>query len=148
MKATSFLGRQGLAFRGHNEKDDSLNKGNFVELVDVVGSSSSIEIQQKIQRRYGSYLSHDYQNDYINLFGNTIRKDLMKKVNDAGFFSILVDETKDASKKEQMCIILRYFDSKSNMIKERPLGTYHMRVLTAEALSKFIIRELNTLGIN
>jgi hypothetical protein len=60
----------------------------------------------------------------------------------------LVDETKDASKKEQMCIILRYFDSKSNMIKERPLGTYHMRVLTAEALSKFIIRELNTLGIN
>ena len=28
-----FLLRQGLAFRGHNEKDDSHNKGKFLELL-------------------------------------------------------------------------------------------------------------------
>jgi len=32
LKATLFLAKQGLAFRGHNETDCSNNKGNFIQL--------------------------------------------------------------------------------------------------------------------
>ena len=34
IRAASFLVRQGLAFRGHNESIDSSNRGNFIELID------------------------------------------------------------------------------------------------------------------
>jgi len=40
-----FLGRQELAFRGHNESSSSLNKGNFKELFDMHIIRCSFEIQ-------------------------------------------------------------------------------------------------------
>lgn len=35
---TCFLAKQELAFRGHNEKSNSLNKGNFVETFNLLAS--------------------------------------------------------------------------------------------------------------
>jgi len=35
LKATLFLAKQGLAFRGHNETDNSNNKGNFIQLLEI-----------------------------------------------------------------------------------------------------------------
>lgn len=39
-----FLGKQELAFRGHNESSNSLNKGNFKELFEMHMSRCSLEI--------------------------------------------------------------------------------------------------------
>ena len=64
------------------------------------------------------------------------------------YFSILVDETKDISRKEQLCIILRYFDSKDMKIRERAIGVYHMKALDAESLATFIYDEISKLGID
>lgn len=36
LKATLFLAKQGLAFRGHNETNNSNNKGNFVQLLEMI----------------------------------------------------------------------------------------------------------------
>jgi hypothetical protein len=35
---TIFLGTQELAFRGHNEKEDSSNRGNYRELAEFLSS--------------------------------------------------------------------------------------------------------------
>lgn len=40
-----YLGRQELAFRGHDESSTSTNKGNYRELVDVIISNTSAEIR-------------------------------------------------------------------------------------------------------
>ena len=32
-----FLGKQGLALRGHEESSNAKNKGNFIELVNFIG---------------------------------------------------------------------------------------------------------------
>ncbi|XP_025420925.1 zinc finger MYM-type protein 1-like [Sipha flava] len=45
-----FLGKQELAFRGHDESSDSLNKGNFRELFDM----HIIRCSQEIQNHYNS----------------------------------------------------------------------------------------------
>ena len=148
LSATSFLGRQGLSFRGHEESIESDNKGNFIECVETLAKASQPELKLKLERRYGSYTSHVYQNDYIQIFGEQIRKDIAVNVINAEFFTILADETKDISRKEQLCVILRYFDPNNKIIKERAIGTYHMQVLTAEALSQFIYEEVKNLGIN
>jgi len=57
-----------------------------------------------------------------------------------------VDETKDLSRKEQLAILVRYVHG--SVIKERALGTYPMRSLTADALSTFIINKLHSLGLD
>ena len=43
-----------------------------------------------------------------------VREVICTQVRDAVYFSLLVDETKDISKKEQMSIVLRYLQ---NMVK-------------------------------
>ena len=36
-----YLSAQGLAFRGHNESKDCLNRGNFLEMMDLLGDYSN-----------------------------------------------------------------------------------------------------------
>ena len=59
------------------------------------------------------YVSPDIQNALLNVMGNIIRKKIVSAVQDAAYFSILADETKDLSKQEQMAIVIRYVDVQS-----------------------------------
>ena len=61
----------------------------------------------------------------------------MQELKSAKYFAVLVDETKDSSKKEQLAILLRYFDE--GKVKERPIGCYHKKSLDAESLANFIL---------
>uniref|UniRef100_A0A2N9I441 DUF4371 domain-containing protein n=1 Tax=Fagus sylvatica TaxID=28930 RepID=A0A2N9I441_FAGSY len=110
-----FLLRQGLAFRGHDESLDSSAKGNFLELLQfLVDHNESInEVIQNAPKN--NKLTHpNIQKDIVNAAAcettNAIIKDL-----DNGFFSVLVDESRDTSIKEQMAVVLRYVDKKGNV---------------------------------
>lgn len=52
LKATLFLCKQGLAFRGHNETLESTNRGNFVEIVDTFADDN---LKLNLNRRYGHH---------------------------------------------------------------------------------------------
>ena len=145
LEAVSFLGRQGLAYRGHDESQSSSNQGNFKELVSTIRKINP-NVSAGFERRYGSYTGHEIVNEYISLFGDSIRNDVADKVNNAGFFSIMADETKDYGRKEQLSIFVRYFDGTS--ICERSIGCFHMKDLTAEALAEHIYREIVNLKID
>lgn len=54
------------------------------------------------------YISNRTQNEIIDTCGNVILNKIVKKVNESGFFSVLVDETTDVSVKEQLTICVRY----------------------------------------
>lgn len=54
------------------------------------------------------YISNRTQNEIIETCGNVILKKIVKKVNESGFFSVLVDETTDVSVKEQLTICVQY----------------------------------------
>ena len=71
--AISYLARQGLAYRGDDESKESSNRGNLIELLDVM-SQLSPQLKKILQARYGHYLSAEYQNDIIHCLASALRK--------------------------------------------------------------------------
>lgn len=146
LKVTLYLAKQGLAFRGHNEERESLNRGNFIELLETFGDKKTI---LKMQSRYGHYTSHEYQNDLIGVIASSTKNIILNNMSEFAAFSILIDETKDASKKEQLSFLIRFIDKNYN-IQEKALGCYHMEKCDADSLSKAILKIVseNKLNIN
>jgi hypothetical protein len=68
---------------------------------------------------------------------NNVRQQICTSVQQAGFYSILADETKDLSKQEQLSIVVRYVDSNTHSIMERFLTFVIASNLSAEHLCKY-----------
>ncbi|KAK9998156.1 hypothetical protein SO802_017759 [Lithocarpus litseifolius] len=128
-----FLLCRGLAFRGHDESQGSSNKGNFLELLQFLGNhnESINEVLQNVPKNY-KLTHHDIQKDIVNAIARETSKAIITDL-DNGFFSILVDESRDISVKEQMALVLRYVNKKGIII-EQFLGIVHVASTTALSL--------------
>ncbi|XP_028079272.1 zinc finger MYM-type protein 1-like [Camellia sinensis] len=102
---------QACAFRGRDERHESNNRGNVIELIKLLAS---------------------YNEDVAAVIQRFIREE----INDGKFF-ILVDESEDESKREQMAIVLRFVD-KYGFIKERFFDIVHMLDTTSATLKEEI----------
>lgn len=111
------LCRQGIALRGHDESDDSKNKGNFKEICELVSRHNPLFKEQ--HEKYFNLTSSDTQNDLINIFGRIILNMIVTEIKDCGMYAIMVDEAR-SFKEQQLCICARYV--KGFEIKERFLG--------------------------
>ena len=85
----------------------------FPDLVTLLNYSTTAyvgEIFWKIinHSKNASYFSQQVQNEIIECCGELISETIVKRVKDANFFSILADEAIDASKQEQLALVLRY----------------------------------------
>ena len=91
----------GLTFRGHNESQGSSDKGNFLELFQFLGdhNESINEVLQKAPKNC-KFTHHDIQKDIVNAIAHETSKSIIKDLNNV-LFSILVDESRDISVKEQ-----------------------------------------------
>ena len=69
-------------------------------------------------------------------------------IKNAGVYSILADETKDCSKRENLAIVLRYVDTESATVFERFLTYVEATSLNAESLSKYILDTLKEHGLD
>ena len=117
-----------IALRGHDESDVSLNKGNFREILEVVAKHDPI-VKQRLEQgpQNATYLSPAVQNMLLCIMGDMLRKRISEGVQKAGFFSLLADESKYVSKKEQLAILVRYVDEKA-IIHERFLTLWRQQV--------------------
>ncbi|XP_047961421.1 zinc finger MYM-type protein 1-like [Salvia hispanica] len=121
-----YLIMQGMSSRGHDESEGSLNQGNFLELLKVI-SSCSDEISSVVLKNAPGNLkltSPRIQKDIINAFAVETTKVIVQDMGN-DFFSILVDECRDISVKEQMGVVVRYVD-KNGCVMERFLGVVHV----------------------
>ncbi|KAL4082421.1 hypothetical protein QTP88_021317 [Uroleucon formosanum] len=122
-----FLGKQELAFRGHDENSDSLNKGNFRELFDM----HIIRCSQEIQNHYNSIknifsgMSKSIQNDLISCISEFLINQIKNEIKQCKFYSIQIDDTTDINQKTQCSIIIRYVTDKSELV-ERFLGFHNV----------------------
>ena len=71
-----------------------------------------------------------------------VRESICDKIRKAEVFSVLADETKDFSKKEQLSIVLRYVDIESAIQYEHFISYIEATSLNAESLSSYIIATL------
>ena len=120
--------RLGLVFRGHwNDpqlhpnigKYSNGGVGNFVGVLNyrIRGGDSFLENHLRTCNKKASYISKTSQNELINCCGNHIKDELVKKIKENRFFSILVDEASDCSNQEQLSLVIKFVDG-SGEIRE------------------------------
>uniref|UniRef100_H3AA53 TTF-type domain-containing protein n=1 Tax=Latimeria chalumnae TaxID=7897 RepID=H3AA53_LATCH len=143
LKVFILCARQGITFWGHDEAHDSSNEGNYIEILELVVSTQPSLFNQLRSRHY---TSHHYQNDLVHSAAEVLRESIIEEVRQAKYFSVLVDETKDVSKKEQLGLLLHYHQK--GIIQERTLGCFHMENLNAQSASNLIIQELQHLKLD
>jgi len=99
-----------IAQRGHDETPDAVNPGNFLGLMHLLGKYDPI-ISQKFTDLPGNakYTSKIVQNDILCTMADMVRKGITSEVQECGEFTVMIDESKDCRKIEQMSLVLRYF---------------------------------------
>ncbi|KAH0762699.1 hypothetical protein KY290_018772 [Solanum tuberosum] len=81
--------------------------------------------------------SHDIQKDIVTACKIETVKAIIKDIN-SDYFALLVDESRDVLRKEQMAICLRYVD-KMGFVMEAFIGLVHIKDTNALSLKKAIV---------
>ncbi|XP_075473892.1 uncharacterized protein LOC142504939 [Primulina tabacum] len=114
--------RQGHSFRGHDETESSLNPGNFLIQLEFLGAHNK-EINDVVLKnapKNCKLTSPDIQKDIVSACVTETINIIIGDVGDS-LFSILVDESRDVSTKEQIYNLSmsklrgQGFDGASNM---------------------------------
>ncbi|ESQ45911.1 hypothetical protein EUTSA_v10011093mg, partial [Eutrema salsugineum] len=124
--ASRFLLQQGLSFRGHEEKEETANNGNFVELLKYTAEQSKVVSKVILKNAFGNnqMTSPKIHKDIVHCFAEEVVKTIIEEI-DHDVFSFLVDESADVSYKEQMAVVFRFVD-KSEIVKERFISITHV----------------------
>ncbi|XP_048426604.1 uncharacterized protein LOC125470892 [Pyrus x bretschneideri] len=95
-----------LVFLGNDESEHSSNHGNFLELLQFLADHSedvkAITLKNALENH--KLTSPDIQKDIVNACATETIKAIIKDIG-TSLFSILIDESRDASTKEQMATI-------------------------------------------
>ncbi|KAI5351536.1 hypothetical protein L3X38_004427 [Prunus dulcis] len=148
LDCTRYLLRQGLPFRGHDESETSSNKGNYVELLQFLANHDEKvrAIVFENAPKNLKYIAPTIQKDLINsCAAETI--DLIISDMDDAFFSILVDESRDVSIREQMAVLLRYVNKKGQVI-ERFVGVQYVSDTTSSKLKEAIEQLISSTNLS
>ncbi|CAN6578228.1 unnamed protein product [Malus baccata var. baccata] len=138
IKCTKFLLRQGLPFRGHDESATSSNRGNYLELLQFLADNNDKVREVVMENAPGNLrlVAPSIKKEIVNSCALETLDAIMDGLKDR-FFSILVDEARDVSVKEQMAMVLRYVDDNGHVI-ERFVGIQHVANTTSSSLKDAI----------
>ncbi|XP_012700727.1 zinc finger MYM-type protein 1-like [Setaria italica] len=138
LKCIRFMLRQGLAFRGHDETKDSLNKGNFRELLAwLAGNFEEVNlvVLENAPQNY-QMIDHKIQKQLIDACAHETTKFIIDELGDE-CFAILADESSDAYLLEQLALCLRFVNKKGEPV-ERFLGLIQVEHTTSLTLKEAI----------
>ncbi|KAI3516753.1 hypothetical protein L1887_15762 [Cichorium endivia] len=123
-----------LPFRGHDESETSLHRGQFLETIKLVRKLSEDIRKVTLENapKNNQVVSPKIQKDIAYCFSQEILKGILQEIGD-DVFALLVDESSDVSKKEQMAVVLRYVD-KLGLVKEKFVGVVHVTDTSSKSL--------------
>ncbi|XP_036973754.1 zinc finger MYM-type protein 1 [Acanthopagrus latus] len=137
--ATSFLAKQELAFRGNDEGNNSINRGNYVELLHLMAEKDDKLAKHLKESTVFVGTSNRIQNDLIEAISDVVRSSIKSDVDAASFVAVEVDETTDANNKAQISAVLRYVNSDCE-VKEAFLGFDDVsNDRRAQGISKYVL---------
>ena len=155
------FGRSCLAFQGTSDKLYRNNNDNFLKMIQLLAEFDLV-MEEHVRRvlrkeeRQATYLSKTIQNELIDVISNNIRQYILKAVRKSKYYSIILDCTPDASKTEQVTMIIRYVsinqtsdDSRTSdvVINENFLGFVPIEKSSGSELTKVLLEELSTLEL-
>ncbi|KAK1405509.1 Zinc finger MYM-type protein 1-like [Heracleum sosnowskyi] len=135
--------RQGLAFRGHDESEDSLKRGNFLTILEFHVDHNKKVKKVVLDHAPGNnkLIAPNIQKFIINAMAIETNAIILQDLRDE-LFSILVDESRDISVKEHMVLLIRFVD-KYGCVIERFLGVVHVNDTTSMSLKLGVEELLN-----
>lgn len=128
------MGQQNIAFRGHRddgplnlENSSVINEGNFRALLRLRVQSGDTILRDHLKNASAraTYISKTTQNEIIGACGDEILTTILKRIQSAGIFSIMFDESADCSEITQLTLILRYLHE--NAVYESFVGFIDIR---------------------
>jgi hypothetical protein len=111
-----FCGRREEA----TEDVESKNAGNFKAALDFRVDSGDEVLRDHFKNApaNATYTSKGIQNEIITTFGRWIQKQILYDLNSGSkIFSIIADESRDSSNKEQMPVIIRYVNRNAEIVE-------------------------------
>jgi hypothetical protein len=135
-----------ISVRGHREHDQSSNRGNFLELLELRSLDNDL-IKKNLHRL--KFTDHKIQNEIIELLQQQILTEVLNECRRAKYFSVMIDETRDIACYEQvsLVILIRFVDEKFNVF-EKFIGFERTATMTGEALADLLIKWLKKLNLN
>uniref|UniRef100_G3TJL1 Zinc finger MYM-type containing 1 n=1 Tax=Loxodonta africana TaxID=9785 RepID=G3TJL1_LOXAF len=145
-----FLGKQCLPFRGNDQSVSSINKGNFLELLEIRAKDKGEGIFRLMNSQVDFYNSSQIQTEIIEIIKTEMLQDIVNEINVSSAFSVICDETTDSATKEQLSVCVRYPQktSKAILIKERFLGFIDIGEITGTNLHRIIKTYLEQIGVD
>ena len=147
-----FTAQQNIAQRGHDEQRDDLsnssdvNRGNFLELIhlrckDIAWLKDKLYSQLQ---KHAQWTSPVIQNELLQIIADLIRERITNDVRASGWYGIILDETSDISRTEQVSLCLSF--ALNGTKKEAFIGFYSTKSTEGEVLYELVkssITELN-----
>ena len=142
-----FLAKQEIPLRGHNESADSMNKGNYIEILQYLRNFDPLLNGHLASSSIFQGTSATIQNDIIKAIYDVVIDVIKAEINSAEFVAIMLDETSDVMCKSQLSTVLRYV--KEDAVFERFIGfTDVSRDKTANALFDHVQNIVKEFKIN
>lgn len=165
------LATQGVPMRGH--RDERSNFLIFLKMraEDVPGMTSSIhlilfnkqiiinnnlysincfyftELKKWLQRDGYKWIHHSYIEEMIELFAQDILQQIIDLIKKAKYFAIIIDETTDVSRKEQVSVSIRIVQEDLEA-HEFFIGFYQTKDIKSNTLFTIAKDVLQRLGLN
>ena len=147
------IGKQGIAYRGTEEKaDDSNTSGNpgyFLAIVREIANYYPLLHEHIFAplRKDVLYMSPTSQNELIEIIGKSIiQKRFIEEIKGAQYHSVLADEV-TSSNDEILSICMRYVN-KEKQIREVFLDFLSLERITGECIGQTILKFYEEKGIN
>lgn len=109
LDAIIFCAKNNLALWGSNDIIGQSNAGIFLSLLEMI-SHYNPELAVHIsnhKKGIVSYFSPAIQNEFLNCLGNTAKQELISRIKEAKYYSMIFDCIPDTAYKEQLCEIIR-----------------------------------------
>lgn len=142
-----------MPFRGTKEQLDSASPGVFLSIIKLL-SKYDVVLRNLLENRSKTsttYLSPQIQNEIIDILANAVKDKIKRSIEEAPFFSVIIDTTQDISKIDQLSLICRYvtvqYDQNKKpmhiVINESFLGFIPIQNQSSESLTSEIVNAIN-----
>ena len=138
--------KQEIGSRGHRENSASLNKGNFLEIIDLLKMENpALAAEVAKLPKNALYTHHSTQNELIEICEELSLQKIKREVQNSSCFAVMADETRDKGGSEQLSVCVRFV--RGAQIIERFIGYLHLEKFDAETISSGIVELLERVGI-